>query len=316
MKEKEDNRLIRFDWAMKRLLRDKANFNVLEGFLTSLLGEEIFIQELLESEGNTDRGDGKLNRVDILAKDINGRKMLIEVQNQSEDEFFHRILFGTSKIINDYLNRGDNYDKIDKIYSISLVYFNIVNNDDYIYHGTTEFVGMHTGGVLQMSERWKSKYGAQNISDIYPEYYLLLAGDFDKWSKTPIDQWMYFLSQGVVHEDSDAPGLDAARQKMRVDSLPKEEREAYYQHLEEMNSMRNILENAKEEGLYEGETIGHAKGLAEGHAQGLAEGREEGRLEERLQIAKELLGKGLDKCFVMSVTHLTEEEFSKLNENN
>lgn len=310
---KEDNRLIRFDWAMKRLLRDKANFNVLEGFLTSLLGEEIIIQELLESEGNSDREDGKMNRVDILAKDTNGRKMLIEVQNQSEDEFFHRILFGTSKIINDYISRGDNYEKIDKIYSISLIYFNIVNNDDYIYHGTTEFKGMHTGEILRMSERWKRKYDAEKISDIYPEYYVLLAGDFDKWSKTPIDQWMYFLSKGIVHEGSDAPGLDAAKEKMRIDKLPRNDREAYYRHLEEMNSMRNILENAKEDGLFEGEAIGLAKGRAEGLAEGLAEGRAEGRIEAQRQMAKQMLAKGLDKGLVMSITNLSEEEINKLN---
>lgn len=35
----KDNRIIRFDWAAKRLLRNKANFGVLEGFLTVLLGE-------------------------------------------------------------------------------------------------------------------------------------------------------------------------------------------------------------------------------------------------------------------------------------
>ena len=33
MKELQD-RYIRFDWAIKRLLRQKANFGVLEGFLT------------------------------------------------------------------------------------------------------------------------------------------------------------------------------------------------------------------------------------------------------------------------------------------
>ena len=32
---------IRFDWAMQRLLRNKANFSVLEGLLTTLLGENI-----------------------------------------------------------------------------------------------------------------------------------------------------------------------------------------------------------------------------------------------------------------------------------
>ena len=35
---------IRFDWTMKRLLRNKANFAVLEGFLTTLLGESILIR--------------------------------------------------------------------------------------------------------------------------------------------------------------------------------------------------------------------------------------------------------------------------------
>ena len=299
-----DVKLIRFDWAMKRLLRNKANFNVLEGFLTSLLGEEIIINKLLESEGNTDREDGKLNRVDILAEDSKGKKLLIEVQNQSEDEFFHRLLFGTSKLINDYINRGDNYDKIDKIYSISLVYFKIAANDDYIYHGTTDFRGMHTGELLKMTDRWQRKYGAEKIADIYPEYYLLLAADFDKWSKTPIDQWMYFLSNGIVHEDSDAPGLDAAREKMRIDLLSKEDQDAYYSHLENVKSMRNVLENAKEEGRWEG----RKEGIEEGRKEGI----EEGRNEERLAIARDMKAKGMAKELVIAITHISDSEYDAL----
>lgn len=52
----EKERYIRFDWAMKRMLRDKANFAVLEGLLTVLLGEKITIIELLESESNQQIG--------------------------------------------------------------------------------------------------------------------------------------------------------------------------------------------------------------------------------------------------------------------
>ena len=48
----QKDKYIRFDWAVKRLLRNKANFGVLEGFLTVLLGETIRIVEILESEGN------------------------------------------------------------------------------------------------------------------------------------------------------------------------------------------------------------------------------------------------------------------------
>jgi len=33
-------KLIRFDWAMKTLLRDKANFDILEGFLGALLNDD------------------------------------------------------------------------------------------------------------------------------------------------------------------------------------------------------------------------------------------------------------------------------------
>lgn len=42
------DRYIRFDWAIKRLLRQKANFGVLEGFLTVFLGEEVKIIEILK----------------------------------------------------------------------------------------------------------------------------------------------------------------------------------------------------------------------------------------------------------------------------
>ena len=52
MNNSNNNQIIRFDWAMKRLLRSKANFSVLEGLLTTLPGEKIVIQKLLESESN------------------------------------------------------------------------------------------------------------------------------------------------------------------------------------------------------------------------------------------------------------------------
>ena len=63
MKEKN---LIRFDWAIKRLLRNKANFAVLEGFLSELLSQNIIIIRILESEGNQHTSDYKYNKVDLL----------------------------------------------------------------------------------------------------------------------------------------------------------------------------------------------------------------------------------------------------------
>lgn len=87
---------IRFDWAMKRLLRDKANFQVLEGLLTTLLNEKITIKNLLESESNQEEEYDKYNRVDMLAENSKGNLILIEVQNNNEYAYFQRMLFGTS----------------------------------------------------------------------------------------------------------------------------------------------------------------------------------------------------------------------------
>ena len=61
-------KLISFDWAIKRILRSKANFEILEGFLSELLKEDIEILEILESESNKDSRYDKSNQVDIKIK--------------------------------------------------------------------------------------------------------------------------------------------------------------------------------------------------------------------------------------------------------
>ena len=56
-----ERKLVSFDWAVKKLLRSKANFEVLEGFLSELLFDDIKIIEVLESETNQDSEADKFN---------------------------------------------------------------------------------------------------------------------------------------------------------------------------------------------------------------------------------------------------------------
>ena len=133
MNSNNKNQIIRFDWAMKRLLRNKANFSVLEGLLTTLLGEKIIIQRLLESESNQEDEYDKYNRVDMLAENSKGELVLIEVQNNNEYAYFQRMLFGTSKLVTEYINRGESYDKVRKVYSVNIVYFSLGHGTDLPY---------------------------------------------------------------------------------------------------------------------------------------------------------------------------------------
>ena len=333
----DDNRLVRFDWAIKRLLRQKVNHAVLEGFLSSLLGRKISIIKILESESNREYDENKQNRVDMLAEEADGTKILIEVQNESEDAYFHRMLFGTSRVISEYLNSGDNYDKITKIYNINIVYFNLGEGDDYVYHGTSVFRGIHNNELLRLSGRLKEKYKVEEIRDIFPEYYILRANDFDKWSRTPLDQWMYFLSKSEIPDDADAPGLKEASDQLRISKLSIEERGAYLHHMREMNSLRDMFTSNREQALYEGRQQGLAEGRAEGLEQGLAEGRAEGRaegLEQGLaegraegraegikegeqkgtfKIARNLINLGMSVNDISKVTGLSEDEINSLD---
>ena len=254
-----------FDWALKRLLRDKANFDVLEGFLSTLLNTTIKIQKLLESESNKDRDDAKMNRVDILAEDKDGELLLIEVQGESEYAYFQRILFGASKLVTEYIDSGQNYSNVKKVYSINIVFFDLGQGKDYVYHGKTEFRGIHNNEILQLSTFQRQQFGVDEVYKLYPEYYILKVNDFNRWSKVPLEQWIYFLSTSDIPEDADAPGLKAAREKLRLSKMTKEEQAAYRRYLDNRVILADQIFTAKGEGRLEGKAEGRAEGRAEGH---------------------------------------------------
>ena len=58
----QENTYIRFDWAMKHILRDKSNFGILEGFISVLLGEDVRIIDLIEGESNKESDSDKVNQ--------------------------------------------------------------------------------------------------------------------------------------------------------------------------------------------------------------------------------------------------------------
>ena len=287
---------IRFDWAMKRLLRDKANFAVLEGLITTLLGEKMTIQKLLESESNQEDEDDKYNRVDILAENDKGEIFIIEIQNNNEYAYFQRMLFGTSKLVTEYINRGQGYDKIRKIYSINIVYFNLGNGTDVVYHGKTEFRGIHNNELLSLSPFQQQKFEVSEVSELYPEYYILKVNDFDRWSKVPLEQWIYFLNTGEIPEEADAPGLKEAREKLELDRMSKSELAAYYRHLDNVVILRDNIITAR----------------GEGHLEGRAEGIMEGIAREKLENAKKMKDLHLPIETICQITGLSEEEIKKL----
>ena len=320
---------IRFDWAVKKLLRQKANFAVLEGFLTVLLREKIKIISILESESNQESEDDKFNRVDMLAQNDKGALIIIEVQNARQVAYYHRILYGASKAIVERIKLGDDYAHVKKVYAISILYFVLGYGKDYVYHGKTEFRGLHhPEEVLHLSERQKLQFQRERVGDIFPEYYIIRVDDFDQASTDPLDEWISFLKTSSIPDSATAPGLEEARKVMALNNMSSIERAAYERHLDNLRHQRSIMETqrmeGKDEGLEEGLAKGRAEGRIEGRTEGLAEGREEGkaegrvegkaegRVEEKIEIAKNAKKLGLSIAQIQELTNLSTDEIERL----
>jgi predicted transposase/invertase (TIGR01784 family) len=295
-KDKKSTNYIRFDWAIKRLLRNKADFGAVNGLLSCLFDKQIFITNVLESEGNQEEENSKFNRVDVLVEDESGEKFIIEIQNNYQVDYYHRMLFGVSKVICDYLQKGDPYDKIKKVYSVNIVYFELGQGEDYVYHGTTEFKGRRKNDILELTKTQKWRYQREKVGDIFPEYYILRVEKFDEVATTPLDQWIYYLKTTKIPDAFTAPGLSEIRAKQRVEDLPEAERKAYYRHLEQVSYEEGVIEHSRSEGIIEGR----------------AEGRAEGEQLKTIEIAKKAKTRGMSFDQISEITNLSIEEIEKL----
>ena len=295
MEELQD-KYVRFDWAIKRLLRQKANYGVLEGFLTVFLGEKVTILEIMESESNQLSAEDKFNRVDIKARNSKDEIIIIEIQNTRELYYLERILYGVAKAITEHISLGETYYKVKKIYSISVLYFDIGKGNDYLYYGQNHFVGVHTGDHLQVNVKERDAIVSRMPAEIFPEYVLIRVNEFDKVAVTPLEEWMKYLKDGTIRPDTTAPGLSEAREKLKYFSMPPKERMAYDEHLSAVMIQNDVLDSAKLEGKIEGR----------------AEGRAEGRDEERFSIARNMKQLGIPVDVIVKSTGLTSGEIETL----
>jgi predicted transposase/invertase (TIGR01784 family) len=197
-----------------------ADFRVLEGFLSELLEEDIKIDGLLESESNMQDAGNKMTRFDLRAKDSKGELLIIEVQSAYKHDYLLRILFGVAKLIVDNTVSGADYHTVKKVISINIVYFDLGQGNDYVYRGTTKFMGIHNNDILNLSQQEKLIFKAEQIERVYPEFYIIKVENFESVAKNTLDEWIYFLKTEEVKKGTKPKGLQAAKEQidqMRLD---------------------------------------------------------------------------------------------------
>jgi len=235
-----------------------------------------------------------------LAKNESGELILIEVQHSSEIDYFHRMLYGTSKLITEYIKKGKGYTRIKKVYSVNIVYFALGQGEDYVYYGKTVFRGLHTNDILQPSFKQQEDFNIKEISDIYPEYYILRVNKFNDIAKNSLDEWIYFLKHEEIKTDFKAKGLEKAKETLDIMKLGDKERAIYKRREENRMYKESLLYSAK------------VDGIKEGLKKGKMEGKKEGKKEKAIEIARNLLKANMDLEFISQTTGLSIDEIKNL----
>ena len=297
-------RLVTFDWAMKRLLRSKANFDILEGFLTELLGYNIKIIEILESETNKERSRDKYSRLDLKCKNHKGEYIIIEVQYQREIDFLQRILFGIVKTIADHLTEGQDYFNVVKVISVAIVYFDLGHGTDYVYHGTTKFKGLHKNEELTLNALQREYLQKELPSDVFPEIYIIKVNNFNDVARNNLDEWIYFLKNERIQDNFKAKGLKKAIKSLDILKMTDKERKEYDAYLADLRYQGSMARST------------YGIGKFEGHKEGRKEGIEEGAIQKAEKVALNMLSDGFAIDKVAKYTGLTLEQIQALNNKN
>jgi predicted transposase/invertase (TIGR01784 family) len=291
--------LISFDWAMKRLLRNKSNFGILEGFLSTLLRQDIELVEILDPETNMSAATEKRVIVDLLCKTTTDALVLIEIQYGAEPDYFQRMLYGVSKIISERLNRGEAYAKIVKLYSVNLVWFDLGSGLDYVYHGTTTFKGLHHGDELALNPIIQNRFSSQTPKELYPEYFILKVNKFDSVAKSPLDEWLYYFKNESLPKKFRAKGLSLLAEQLKVTSMRAQDLEVYKKYKDQLLVSESSLQYA----LDRGEDIGIKKGLEQGIERGIKQGETQ-KIEQTILSAVQ---KGLSMDLIAEILDVPKE---------
>ncbi len=268
--------------------------------MSELLFDSIRIEKILESESNQETEDDKFNRVDILTQNSKNELIIIEIQNTYEidraaNRYLQRMAYGASKALTENLSLGQAYSEIKKVISINIVYFDLGQGQDYVYKGGTVFKGLHQHDTLTLSNKQQIAFSKENISDIFPEYYIIKVNKFNNIAKDTLDEWIYFLKNSEVKDEFKAKGLKQAGEVLDIMRLPQNDQYSYNRYLDYLH--------------YKASEILSLQSEAEDRI------RQDERLKANIKLAENLILKDTADQFIADVTGLTLEQIKEIRAN-
>jgi len=288
-----DKPLISFDFAIKYLLRNKGDYDIVEGFISALLAIEgykpVKINALLESESNRESADLKRSIADLVVQDEDDNKYIVEIERSFTPNFMHKACFNTSRLVVDNISGNQDYTTLKKVFHISLLYFSTQEMKKPIYHGKTILYEVDTAHPVnfRIANQGLVMFEHRNI---FPEYFFISIPLFDEVIHQEIDEWLYMMKHSEVRKDFKSPYMKKLAERLAVLKMNDDDRMDYYRYLKEAVHSQDVLMAAREKGKTEG----------------IREGIE--------RVARSMLQQDMSFQAITSVTGLDASDLEKLKE--
>lgn len=282
--------LISFDYAIKYLLKDKGNYDIVEGFISALLKsqgyKDVKIVTLLDTESNKEHKKSRRSLADLIVEDEEKRKYIVEIERNLQPSFIHKACFNTSRLIVDNLAERVDFTEIVKVFHISILYFPIGHGA--VHHGQTIIKDIETHERLTVHIKNPKTDITVDATDILPEYFFISVPLFNDRLEKEIDDWLYIMKHDTVPETFHSPYMQKVADKLSILKMTPEERDSYYYYMKQVYNDRDQLQAAENKG------------------------REEGEHNKAIVMAKKMLNKQKPIEEIIEFTELTREEIEQI----
>lgn len=236
-----------------------------------------------------ERYGGKNSVVDVRCRDARGRRFLVEMQMNWDEEFKKRVIMNASKAVMKQVGKAELFTLIQPVFSLNLL------NDKMEGEAGDEFY--HDYAILNVDHPECSLDYLRFVFVELPKF-----KPRNVLEKKMAVLWLRFLTE--INEDTDEvpaellENEDISKALSIVEKSAMTESQLYnYERFWDAVNRERVLT----EGRYE-----------KGRLEGRQEGRQEGRREEKEEIARNLKGMNLPIADIAKATGLTSEEIDKL----
>ena len=295
---KDDKPLVSFDYAIKYLLKNKGDYEIIEGFISAVLKsqgyEAVKIVSLLETESNKEDELGKSSLADLVVEDGHNHKYIVEIERNYKESFIHKACFNTSRLIIDHLGEGVDYTKIVKVFHISLLYFPVGNGA--VHHGKTVITDIETHEPLSFHLENKATGQIYDAVDVMPEYFFISVPLFNDRLEKEIDEWLYVLKYDNIPENFSSPYMQKVANRLAILKMSPEERNGYFNYMKKIYDDRDALQAATNMGIFKGRI----------------EGRAEGKIENQIETIMKMINFGMSLEEISNLLELSMAEIEGL----